>query len=150
MASTAPASFGFERRNPLPVGRYWTMRIGQKQIEDFDAWLATHRRLKALRVVASDFDPGGPFLKTNPPTAFVVWEVLVPRAVVWQGPGLPDKSPPHVTSREDVEKGPVILEPAERAAEAAREAVSAVTRGGETFTVLLFVVAVAYLLSKKD
>lgn len=143
----APASFGFERRNPLPVGRYWTMRQGAEDIAAFDVWLSVHRKMKALRVVASDFDKGGPFLKTNPPSAFVVFEVLVPNVVVWQGPGLPDKSPPHVTSRSDVEKGPVILEPAERAADAVA---SAVTRGSESFTTLLFVAAVVFLLAKKD
>jgi len=143
------ASLGLERRNPLPAGRYWTMRIGQKQIEAFDAWLSKWRSVKALRVLASDFDPAGPF-NTQPATAFVLFEVLTPQIVVWEGPGLPDKAPLNVTSRDDVEHGPVILEPAERVEEAAKAAAGAVTRGSETFTVLLFVAAVVFLLSKKD
>lgn len=140
-----PATFGFERRNPLPSGRYWTMRIGQKQIENFDAWLAKWRRVGALKVLASDLEEAGPFAN-QPATAFVLWEIVTPGVVVWEGPGLPDKAPPHVASRDDVEKGPVILEPAERLEDAAK----AVTRGSESFGVLVFVVAVLFLLSKKD
>jgi len=144
-----PASLGLERKNPLPVGRYWVFRTGLVDIEAFDKWLATHRKMQVLKVVASDFDPGGPFLNTHPPTAFVVFQVLAPNAVVWQGPGLPDRAPPHVTNRQDVEQAPIILDSAERLENAAQRAASAVTRGGETFTLLLFAAAVLYLLSQK-
>src|SRR5688572_8570047 len=103
-----PASLGLERENPLPAGRYWVFRIGEFQIAKFDEWLARHRKQKLLRVVSSELD------QNEPVTAFVVFEVLHDGAVRWEGPGLPDRSPEHVTSSEDVINAPKVLEPAER------------------------------------
>jgi hypothetical protein len=139
----APASLGLERKNPLPKGRYWVFRIGPKDIVAFDAWLAKYRKAKALRVVSSELDQGE---TTAEMTAFIVWEVLRPDEVVWEGPGLPDRSPPHVTSAEDVISAPKILEPAEQMAEAAAK----VTRAGENLPTLLFFAAIVYLLMNRD
>lgn len=137
------ASFGFERRNPLPVGRYWVFRLGQQQIADFDQWLNVFRRMKALRVVASELDQ-----ESDPVTSFVVWEVLIPDVVVWQGPGLPDKSPPHVTSSQDVVQAPNVKSGAERLQDAADAAGRSLTRGLETVPMLLFAAGVIYLMTR--
>lgn len=135
------ASLGFERRNPLPVGRYWVFRLGQQQIADFDQWLSVFRRMKALRVVASELDQDA-----DPVTSFVVWEVLLPNTVVWQGPGLPDKSPPHVTSAQDVIQAPTVPGPGERIDEALRDAGRSLLRGLETGPGLLLAAGVLYLM----
>ena len=135
-----PASLGLERRNPLPKGRYWVFRVGARQIVDFDAWPKKNRPL--VKLVATDLDTS-----IEPQNSFNVFEVLVDNEVVWEGPGLPDRSPPNVTSRQDVEKAPVVLEPAEQIEEAARKAAGAVTRGAETLSLLLFAAGIAYLLS---
>ena len=136
-----PASLGLERRNPLPAGRYWVFRVGARQIVDFDAWLKKNRPI--VRLVATDLDTGG----GEPQNSFNVFEVLRDDEVMWEGPGLPDRSPPHVTSRQDVEKAPVVLEPAEQVTEAGRKVAAAVTRGAETIPLLLLAAGVLYLLS---
>lgn len=138
-----PASLGLERRNPLPTGRYWVFRLGAEAIRDFDQWLAVHRRMKALRVVASELDQDA-----NPITSFVVFEVLQPNVVVWQGPGLPDRAPPHVTSAQDVIQAPNVKSGSERLQDAFDEAGKSLTRGLETVPLLLFAAAVIYLLQK--
>lgn len=153
-----PASFGFERRNPLPVGRYWyfatNSRVHPRNVEEFDEWIAMHRSSGALRVEASEFDPGGGLLDLDPATSFTVFRVLQPNIVHWDNPGLPDRAPEHVTSAQDVVKAPTILEPAEQAAEAVEKArkkvEETVTRGGETLSLLLFAAAVLYLITTKD
>lgn len=135
------ASLGLERKNPLPKGRYWVFRVGARQIVDFDAWLKKNRPL--VKLVATDLDTQG----AEPQNSFNVFEVAVDNEVVWEGPGLPDRSPPHVTSRQDVENAPVVLEPAEQVTEAGRKVADAVTRGAESFTLLLFAAGILYLLS---
>lgn len=140
-----PASLGLERRNPLPTGRYWVFRLGAEQIRDFDKWLDVHRRMKALRVVASELDQD-----SDPVTSFVVFEVLMPQTVVWQGPGLPDRSPPHVTSAQDVIQAPNVKSGSERLQDAFDSAGKSLTRGLETVPLLLFAAAVIYLMTKKD
>lgn len=137
------ASLGLERKNPLPVGRYWVFRLGPEQIRDFDKWLDVHRRMKVLRVVASELDQ-----EADPVTAFVVFEVTRDNAVVWQGPGLPDRSPPHVTSAQDVVQAPNVKSGAERLQDAADEAGKALTRGLENVPLLLFAAGVLYLMTR--
>jgi hypothetical protein len=138
------ASLGLERENPLPAGRYWVFRIGEFQIAKFDEWLARHRKLGVLRVVSSELDQ-----EAEPVTAFVVFEVLFDGAARWEGPGLPDRSPEHVTSSEDVINAPKTLEPAEQIEEAGKAAANAVRRGAETIPLLLFAAGVLYLLSQR-
>jgi hypothetical protein len=137
---TEPASLGLERNNPLPVGRYWVFRIGARDIVDFDAWLEKWRRAGALGVVSSELDPS-----TSPQTAFIVFKVTQPNTVIWEGPGLPDRSPDHVTSSQDVISAPAVLEPAERL----ENVVKTVTRAGETLPLLLFAAGVIYLLTRE-
>lgn len=134
------ASLGLERKNPLPVGRYWVFRLGAEQIAAFDQWVNVHRRMKALRVIASEFDQ-----ESKPIQTFTVFEVLAPNAVVWQGPGLPDRAPAHVTSSQDVVQAPVVPSGAERLENALKGALG----GGETLSLLLFGAAVLYLMSQK-
>lgn len=150
-APKPPASFGFERRNPLPVGRYWyfatNSRLHPTNVEDFDEWLSMHRASGALRVEASEFDKGGGLLDTDPPTSFTVFRVLQPNIVHWDNPGLPDRAPEHVTSAQDVVSAPTVLEPAERLEEAVKKTKETLLRGNETLTLLLFGAAVLYLLT---
>jgi hypothetical protein len=141
-----PASLGLERRNPLPKGRYWVFRVGARQIVDFDDWLRRNRPL--VRLVATDLDPGE--RGDVPQNSFNVFEVLRDGEVTWEGPGLPDRSPPHVTSRQDVERAPVILDAPERVRQGIEDAANAVKRGAETIPLLLFLAGVAYLLTQKE
>lgn len=140
------ASLGLERKNPLPVGRYWVFRIGPDQIVAFDAWIAKHRKAKNLRVVSSELDQSGPVAQM---TAFIVFEVLTPDAVLWEGPGLPDRSPAHVTSSDDVIQAPKVLEPEDQIAQTARDAAAVVTRGAENLPTLMFIAGILYLLMQQ-
>lgn len=130
------ASLGLERRNPLPKGRYWVFRIGTNDINRFDAWLRAWTLPKFLRVVSTELD-----IDADPVTEFVVFEVLVDGAVVWEGPGLPDRSPANVTSAKDVIQAPDIDSGLEQLAKAFED-------GGETIPLILFGAAVFYLLTK--
>jgi hypothetical protein len=138
-----------EHRNPLPEGRYWVMLIGKLQIEKFDEWLKRTREF--TDVISSELDPGGinPFFPTGrspfepePPSQFVVFDVLFSDLVKWEGPGLPNivRANEDVTSRQDVEQSPIVDEPS-------------VTLGkfftgfGDATTVVL-VLGALYLLSK--
>lgn len=132
-----PASLGLERRNPLPAGRYWVFRIGARAIVDFDAWLTKNRANVKLR--NHELDPSA-----EPQTSFNVFEVLQSGVTMWEGPGLPDRSPPHVTSSQDVQSGPVVLDLPERA----RQAAEAATRGAESIPTLLFFFGALWLLSQ--
>jgi hypothetical protein len=140
-----PASLGLEHENPLPAGRYWVFRLGEFQIAKFDEWLARHRKQKVLQVLSSELDQ-----EAEPVTAFVVFEVLFDGAVRWEGPGLPDRSPDHVTSSEDVINAPKVLEPAEQLEEAGKGVARAVARGAETIPLLLFAAGVIYLLTRNS
>ena len=129
------ASLGLERKNPLPKGRYWVFRMGP-DIGRFDAWLRAWTLPKFLRVVSTELD-----IDADPVTEFVVFEVLVDGAVVWEGPGLPDRSPPNVTSAKDVIQAPEVDSGLETLT-------NALESGGETIPLLLFGLGVWYLLTK--
>jgi len=130
------ASLGLERRNPLPKGRYWVFRLGVNDINRFDAWLRAWTLPKFLRVVSTELD-----VDADPITEFVVFEVLVDGAVVWEGPGLPDRSPPNVTSAQDVIQAPNI----DAGLDQLRKTLTA---GGEAIPTLLFLAGAIYLLTK--
>jgi len=129
------ASLGLERRNPLPKGRYWVFRMGP-DIGRFDAWLRAWTLPKFLRVVSTELD-----IDADPITEFVVFEVLVDGVVMWQGPGLPDRSPPHVTSAQDVIQAPTV----DTGLDQLRKAFTA---SGEAIPTLLFLAGAIYLLTK--
>jgi hypothetical protein len=138
-----PPSLGFERRNPLPKGRYWVFRIGPKQIVEFDAWLTKWRKQKALAVRSSDLDAGQ---TTATMTAFIVFEVLVDDTVVWDQFGLPDRAPGHVTSRADVER-PEEPEPLDKLADAARRTTDSLSMGIEGVPGFLLAAGLIYLFA---
>lgn len=127
------ASLGLERKNPLPKGRYWVFRMGE-DIGAFDAWLRAWTIPKFLRVVSTELD-----VDADPVTEFVVFEVLQDNVVVWVGPGLPDRSPPNVTSAKDVIQAPDIDSGLEQLSKALEQ---------DSVPLLIFAAGVLYLLTK--
>lgn len=130
------ASLGLEHRNPLPKGRYWVFRIGGDDIVRFDAWLRTWSIPKLVRVVSTELDEDA-----DPIVEFVVFEVTADGAVVWDQPGLPDRSPPNVTSAADVIQAPNVDSGLDKLSKAFESS-------GETIPLLLFGLGVWYLLTK--
>lgn len=62
-----------ERRNPLPVGRYWIDVVQSKQ-EAFDAWLTANRGKVGIRVSEGKAD-------SDPPHTWILFDVKTP--VTW-------------------------------------------------------------------
>lgn len=95
--------FRLERKNPLPIGRYW-VDVFEKQFAAFDAWLEKNRD-KTDVITQENFEGGGlPFDRKNdfPPRRWYLFEVLEP--VRWEGPGLPTIATPNVKNSQDTEK----------------------------------------------
>ena len=66
-----------EKREPLPVGRYWVDAFGDDAVDALTAWTA--RNAGNINVEQEQRSPGeaGPF--TNPvPSMFLLWEVKKP------------------------------------------------------------------------
>lgn len=94
-----------ERSTLLPAGRYWVTVVGADAIARFDAWLARYREQANVRVLSTSLDAGG---WNRKPSQFIVFEVIRPGVVSWEGPGLPNKIPPGapIPSRSDTAKRP--------------------------------------------
>lgn len=83
-----------ERRNLLPVGRYYKVVVGAENIRTFDEWLARYREQANLRVLRAEYRDGGlTWSGPEPPSEYVAFEVLRDGVVSWEGPGLPDIIP---------------------------------------------------------
>jgi hypothetical protein len=95
--------FGFalgdvERRNPLPVGRYWVDVFNSKEAA-FREWLQAHKA--DVRVLTTEtFEPVGDYEGR----VWRLFEVLSP--VTWEGPGLPTVADPGVKSSADTAQRP--------------------------------------------
>ncbi len=64
-----------ERRNPIPLGRYWIDAVGDTAIDKLDAWLVAHK--DSVRLITSEFDKGEAGAFTNPtPVQFVIFDLL--------------------------------------------------------------------------
>lgn len=79
-----------ERRNPLPVGRYW-VDVFEPDMAGFREWLASHRgeRIYVERssLHEDQLGPGGSLFSEPQVREWVLFRVLHP--VPWQGPGYP-------------------------------------------------------------
>ncbi len=116
-----------ERRNPLPVGRYW-VDVFEKDAASFAAWLAAHKADVRVRTT-QHFD-------TTPARDWVLFEVV--RPVDWQGPGLPDVATGDVVASSDTVQRP----PPEKDA---LQKISDAFSGSGTALVVLGVAAIAAL-----
>lgn len=90
-----------ERRNPLPVGRYWVDVIGDDAIRKFDGWLVQHSF--TVHVEKTQHDDGS-ILMGRPPSNWVLFSVESPTK--WEGPGLPTVASPDVRSKDDTVQKP--------------------------------------------
>lgn len=102
MAETrAPNSF--ERRNPLPPGRYW-VTIGPNDTEAFDEWKDSTKRIRLEATEAHSSE--------NPPFGFHVFRITEPGDVAWPVAfGFPSIAKEGVTSFSQVVRAPEIDEP---------------------------------------
>jgi len=99
--SRSPNSF--ERRNPLPPGRYW-ITIGPNDTDAFNEWKDSTKRIR-LEATEAHFDD-------SPPFEFHVFRIVEPGDVVWpQQFGFPSVAKESVTSFNEVVRAPEIDTP---------------------------------------
>jgi hypothetical protein len=92
-----------ERRNPLPVGRYWIDAMGEAAIKRLDQWLKSNR--KTVKVERTEFDDGLDFWGASQGASnWVVFRVLEPTR--WGGPGIPSVADSAVKRRADTIQSP--------------------------------------------
>jgi hypothetical protein len=93
-----------ERRNPIPVGRYWIDVVGNPAIDKLDMWLVAHKDSVVLRT--SEFDPGEAGAFSNPvPEQFVIFDLTAPTPTNGL-PVYPNVATPDVQSRADTVQRP--------------------------------------------
>lgn len=87
-----------ERRNPLPVGRYWVDVFTSKEAA-FQNWLRAHKA-EVQVISAETFEPIDDYEGR-------VWRLFKTTAPVpWEGPGLPTIAGPDVNSSADTAQRP--------------------------------------------
>jgi len=89
-----------ERRNPLPVGRYW-IDIFDSQENAFRAWLNEHKG--SVRVITTESYPSSTFGGYEG-RVWRLFEVTAP--VSWNGPGFPTIAEAHVKGSDDTAQRP--------------------------------------------
>jgi hypothetical protein len=72
-----------ERRNPLPVGRYWC-DVFEDRWFSFESWINLNVQLGSLKVLNQENHED-----EDQPRRWYLFEVLQPNSVAWLGPGLP-------------------------------------------------------------
>ena len=87
-----------ERRNPLPIGRYWVDVFDSKE-SAFQNWLKAHKA-EVQVISAETFEPVDNYEGR-------VWRLFkVTAPVQWEGPGLPTIAGPDVNSSADTGQRP--------------------------------------------
>src|SRR5512140_3760505 len=106
-----------ERRNPLPVGKYW-QDVTYDRLAGFDQWL--RRAENRVRIDATEEREGS---DGSPSLTWYAFSVLEP--VTWEGPGYPTIIPSgsSVTSSRDVMQVPVVQSAADSLQQAAESGV---------------------------
>ena len=101
-------SFRVERRNPLPVGRYWVLLIGDAPNKAFDRWLGIFTKPGWVKLETTEQ------ISTDPLQQFHIFSVVRPPTqdfdplVIWDAKtlGFPSEAPASVQSHADVEQAP--------------------------------------------
>jgi hypothetical protein len=88
-----------ERRNPLPVGKYW-VDVFEPHIPDFRMWLDKHE--DSIKIEKQENFPfaDGPY----PPHNWYLFSVL--SETPWEGPGFPDIATEERESKDTADRGP--------------------------------------------
>lgn len=87
-----------ERRNPLPVGRYW-VDVFEPEWQRFDSWLKLNAHF--VKVHADELHDD-----EDPERRWILFEVLTPMLVGWLGPGLPTIADKSIQSSDDTVQKP--------------------------------------------
>lgn len=93
-----PQTGAIERRNPLPVGKYW-VDVFRKDLSAFEAW--GRKNSVKLKVRTIEHFPNDDDALTRD---WILFDVLAP--VPWEGPGLPTIADASVTSSSDTADRP--------------------------------------------
>lgn len=134
-----------ERRNPLPVGRYWhdVVALPSKPAAraDFADWLSRNTATVHVEVTTDHPDD-------EPPSSFYIFAVSQPTA--WEGPGYPTIAPASIKSQTDTVQRPApspsIADQVEQITKSAGEGV---VTGLKVIAVLGGIALVVWLLTKK-
>lgn len=95
-----------ERKNPLPVGRYW-VDVPEDDLQAFQLWLSARPTQVHVNGTAERTSNGGPFgifEGWGPKTYWYDFQVISP--VPWFGPGTPTIADASITSVDDTVQRP--------------------------------------------
>jgi|SRR5262245_7424249 len=87
-----------ERANPLPQGRYW-VDLSPDDLLPFNVWLGQNKGSVAVRASSKSATDGW---------EWVLFDVVAPAMVFWNGPGYPTIAPADATSERDVKQIPIV------------------------------------------
>jgi hypothetical protein len=133
-----------ERRNPLPIGRYWhnVVELPDKPNARaaFVGWI---NKNKSVHVEVTTDHPDD-----EPPSVFYIFAVTAP--TVWEGPGYPTIATDKVKSQGDTEQGPPPTPSLANQVEAAVDkAGTGIATGVKVVAVLGGIALFVWLLSRK-